>query len=280
MSISIRKEQPRDAQNIHEVTVAAFLDAPHTDNTEQYIVKALRESGALSISLVAEDKGSIVGHVALSPVTISDSTDSWYGLGPISVLPNKQGKGIGSKLMNAAIQELKNIKAKGCVLTDENGNEYIDAISSWYTCMYGHCNDYIIEKTYQQMQQLDQIMFSDFTHEPAVRLSEELIKILPKGQNKIFFNDNGSTAVEAGIKMALQYYFNKNEKRSTFIAFENGFHGDTFGAMSVSGLSVYNGPFEDFLIDVKRIPTPNGANHQDILEILLLNSVYSKTKYI
>ncbi|WP_104735254.1 adenosylmethionine--8-amino-7-oxononanoate transaminase [Hanstruepera ponticola] len=160
------------------------------------------------------------------------------------------------------------VKAKGCILTDENGNEYIDAISSWYTCMYGHCNDYIIEKTYAQMQQLDQIMFSDFTHEPAVKLSEELIKILPKGQNKIFFNDNGSTAVEAGIKMALQYYFNKGEKRSTFIAFENGFHGDTFGAMSVSGLSVYNGPFEDFLIDVIRIPTPNGENHEIILNNL------------
>ena len=165
-------------------------------------------------------------------------------------------------------ESLAIVKAKGCILTDENGNEYIDAISSWYTCMYGHCNDYIIEKTYQQMQQLDQVMFSDFTHEPAVKLSEELIKILPEGQNKIFFNDNGSTAVEAGIKMALQYYFNKDEKRSTFIAFENGFHGDTFGAMSVSGLSVYNGPFEDFLIDVKRIPTPNGKNHQDILNQL------------
>jgi len=165
-------------------------------------------------------------------------------------------------------ESLAIVKAKGCILTDENGNDYIDAIASWYTCMYGHCNDYIIEKTYRQMQQLDQIMFSDFTHEPAVKLSEELIKILPKGQNKIFFNDNGSTAVEAGIKMALQYYFNKGEKRSTFIAFENGFHGDTFGAMSVSGLSVYNGPFEDFLINVQRIPTPNGSNHQDILNQL------------
>ncbi|BAO75785.1 adenosylmethionine--8-amino-7-oxononanoate transaminase [Winogradskyella sp. PG-2] len=160
------------------------------------------------------------------------------------------------------------IKAKGCILTDEDGNDYIDAISSWYTCMFGHCNDYIIEKTYRQMQQLDQVMFSDFTHEPAVKLSEELIKILPQGQNKIFFNDNGSTAVEAGIKMALQYYFNKGEKRSMFIAFENGFHGDTFGAMSVSGLSVYNGPFEEFLIDVKRIPTPDGTNHQEILNQL------------
>ena len=116
LSISIRKEQSNDIQGIHEVTVAAFLEAPHTDHTEQYIVKALRESGALSISLIAENEGNIVGHVALSPVTISDGTDSWYGLGPISVLPNNQSKGIGSKLMNAAIQELKNIKAKGCVL--------------------------------------------------------------------------------------------------------------------------------------------------------------------
>lgn len=160
------------------------------------------------------------------------------------------------------------VKAKGCILTDEHGNEYIDAISSWYTCMFGHCNDFITSRVYQQMQTLDQIMFSDFTHEPAVKLSEELIKILPENQNRIFFNDNGSTAVEAGIKMALQYYFNKGEKRTTFIAFEDGFHGDTFGAMSVSGLSVYNGPFEDFLMDIQRIPVPNGENNEAIAQKL------------
>ncbi|UTD15984.1 adenosylmethionine--8-amino-7-oxononanoate transaminase [Tenacibaculum mesophilum] len=160
------------------------------------------------------------------------------------------------------------VKAKGCMLTDEHGNEYIDAISSWYTCMFGHCNDYITSRVYEQMQTLDQIMFSDFTHEPAVKLSEELIKILPENQNRIFFNDNGSTAVEAGIKMALQYYFNKGEKRNTFIAFEDGFHGDTFGAMSVSGLSVYNGPFEDFLMDIQRIPVPNGENNETITQKL------------
>lgn len=160
------------------------------------------------------------------------------------------------------------VKAKGCILTDEHGNEYIDAISSWYTCMFGHCNNFITSRVYQQMQTLDQIMFSDFTHEPAVKLSEELIKILPENQNRIFFNDNGSTAVEAGIKMALQYYFNKGEKRNTFIAFEDGFHGDTFGAMSVSGLSVYNGPFEDFLMDIQRIPVPNGENNEAIAQKL------------
>lgn len=159
-------------------------------------------------------------------------------------------------------------KAKGCILYDEDGNEYIDAIASWYTSMYGHCNDHITNKVHKQMQTLDQVVFSGFTHEPAIQLSEELIKILPENQNKIFFSDNGSSSVEIGIKMALQYHFNKGEKRNTLIAFEDGFHGDTFGAMSVSGLSVYNGPFEDFFLDVKRIPTPNGNNHEAILNIL------------
>lgn len=116
MSIKIRKEQPNDIQGIHEVTITAFLEAPHTDHTEQFIVKALRDAGALTISLVAEDEENILGHLALSPITISDGSDNWYGLGPISVLPSEQGKGIGSKLMNSAINELNNIGAKGCVL--------------------------------------------------------------------------------------------------------------------------------------------------------------------
>jgi adenosylmethionine-8-amino-7-oxononanoate aminotransferase len=169
------------------------------------------------------------------------------------------------------------VKAKDCIITDEDGNEYIDAISSWYTCVFGHCNEFITSRVYQQMQQLDQVMFSDFTHPPAIELSEKLIEILPEGQNRIFFNDNGSTAVEAGIKMALQYHFNRGEKRTKFIAFENGFHGDTFGAMSVSGLSVYNGPFEDFLMEVKRIPTPDGTNREEILTQL---DNYIKTESI
>lgn len=160
------------------------------------------------------------------------------------------------------------VNAKGCTLTDEDGHTYIDAIASWYTCMYGHCNPYITERVAAQMQQLDQVVFSGFTHAPAVELSEALINILPENQNKLFFSDNGSTSVEIGIKMALQYHFNRGEKRNILIAFEDGFHGDTFGAMSVSGLSVYNGPFEEYFLDVKRIPTPNGENHEAILNQL------------
>lgn len=157
------------------------------------------------------------------------------------------------------------VKAKGVLLYDEDGNEYIDGISSWYTCMYGHCNEYILQKVHRQMQQLDQVVFSGFTHEPAVKLSEELIKILPDNQKKIFFSDNGSTSTEIGIKMAFQYHLNQGVKRNVMLAFEDGFHGDTFGAMSVSGLSVYNGPFEEYFIEVERIPVPTKENIDSIL---------------
>lgn len=160
------------------------------------------------------------------------------------------------------------VKAKGAVLYDENEKEYIDGIASWYTCMYGHCNDYILDRVKAQMDTLDQVIFSGFTHEPAVRLSEELIKILPDNQQKLYFSDNGSTSIEIAIKMALQYHFNQDRKKNTIIAFEEGFHGDTFGAMSVSGLSVYNGPFKEFFIDVERIPVPDGTNNDEVLSQL------------
>lgn len=160
------------------------------------------------------------------------------------------------------------VRAKGALLYDENNNEYIDGIASWYTTMYGHCNEYITNALTEQMAQLDFVMFSGFTHKPAIELSERLMEILPGNQSKIFFNDNGSTAIEAAIKMALQYYHNKGIKRDTLIAFEGGFHGDTFGAMSASGLSSYNGPFEDFLLHVERIPVPQDDTIDEVLERL------------
>jgi putative acetyltransferase len=116
LSINIRTEKKDDIDKIHAVIISAFHTAPHADGTEQFIVKALRSSGALTISLVAEDEGSIVGHVAVSPVVISDGSKGWFGLGPISVVPSEQEKGIGSKLMRAAMAELKKIEANGCVL--------------------------------------------------------------------------------------------------------------------------------------------------------------------
>ncbi|MDC7997139.1 adenosylmethionine--8-amino-7-oxononanoate transaminase [Gilvibacter sediminis] len=159
-------------------------------------------------------------------------------------------------------------RANGVYLWDEQGNSYIDAISSWYISMYGHCNPMITSRVAEQMLRMDQIVFSGFTHETAVEMSEKLMELLPENQQKIFFSDNGSTSIEVAVKMALQYHFNRAEKRDLLIAFENGFHGDTFGAMSVSGLDVYNGPFSDFSLEVIRIPVPNGANNKQVLELL------------
>ena len=115
------------------------------------------------------------------------------------------------------------VKASGSVLIDEHGNSYIDGIASWYTAMFGHCNPYITRAMTKQMQTLDFVMFSGFTHEPAIELSEKLVAILPPNQQKVFFNDNGSTAVEAAIKMAIQYYHNKSQKRDVTYAMSNTF---------------------------------------------------------
>ena len=151
-------------------------------------------------------------------------------------------------------------RAKGALLYDDKGKEYIDGIASWYTCMYGHCNPHITSLVAKQMQTLDHVVFTGFTHEPAIELAKSLMQILPKNQDKLFFSDNGSTSIDVAIKMALQFHFNKLSKRTKILAFEDGFHGDTFGAMSVSGLSIYNGPFEDYFLDVERIPVPNKSN--------------------
>lgn len=116
MNTVVREESPADVAAIHAVTVAAFLNAPHTDHREQFIVGALRKAGVLSVSLVAEQAGRVVGHVAVSPVSISDGSSGWYGLGPISVVPELQGRGIGSLLMEAALRLLREKGAAGCVL--------------------------------------------------------------------------------------------------------------------------------------------------------------------
>lgn len=116
MGIKIRQETPNDIDRINEITISAFITAEHASYTEQFIVKALRNSDALTISLVAEDADQVIGHVAVSPVTISDDAPGWYGLGPISVDPKEQGKGIGSQLMHSALSALKDLGAEGCVL--------------------------------------------------------------------------------------------------------------------------------------------------------------------
>lgn len=116
LNIEISNEKSCDESIIHRVTERAFLNAPHTDHTEQFIVDALRRAGALTISQVAKADGEIIGHVAISPVTLSGSASNWFGLGPISVLPDFQGLGIGSKLMQSSLAALEAMGASGCVV--------------------------------------------------------------------------------------------------------------------------------------------------------------------
>ncbi|XAH22176.1 N-acetyltransferase [Xylophilus sp. GW821-FHT01B05] len=121
MNVEIRNETSADVDAIDAVTTAAFLAAPHTAHTEQFIVKALRKAGKLTLSLVAEVDGQVVGHVAVSPVSISDGASGWHGLGPISVVPAYQGGGVGSRLMREALRALRESGAAGCVVLGEPG---------------------------------------------------------------------------------------------------------------------------------------------------------------
>src|SRR5205809_591332 len=126
-------------------------------------------------------------------------------------------------------------KAEGSFIFDENGNGYIDAISSWWVNIHGHAHPYIAEKMYEQALQLEHIIFAGFTHEPAVDLAEKLLKILPGEFSKIFYSDDGSTSTEVAIKMAIQYWWNKEQEpgskkqeiRNKILAFTNSYHGDT-----------------------------------------------------
>lgn len=143
------------------------------------------------------------------------------------------------------------VKGDGCYLTDADGNRYIDAISSWWVTIHGHAHPYIAEKLYEQAKTLEQVIFAGFTHEPAVRLAERLLGILPGNFSRIFYSDNGSTATEVALKMALQYWWNKgDQKRNKVLAFNNSYHGDTFGAMSVSERSVFTMAFHEKLFEV------------------------------
>jgi len=159
-------------------------------------------------------------------------------------------------------------KGEGALLWDENNKQYIDAIASWWVNPYGHSNKFIADAIYKQLTTLEHVLFGGFTHEPAIILAEKLLAILPTNQKKVFFSDNGSTAVEVAIKVALQFFYNKGEKRTTIIAFENAFHGDTFAAMAASGISFYTQAFQGMFIDVVRIPVPVKGQEQASFDAL------------
>lgn len=158
-------------------------------------------------------------------------------------------------------------KACGSYLYDEKSKPYLDLISSWWANLHGHAHPKIARAIYEQSMTLEHVIFAGFTHEPAVTLCEKLKTLLPDKLSRFFFSDNGSTAVEVALKMAYQYWWNHgNRERTTFLSFEGGYHGDTFGAMSVGVKSGFHDAFSNLLFSVLTVPFPETWDGDEEIE--------------
>ncbi|MFC1763970.1 adenosylmethionine--8-amino-7-oxononanoate transaminase [Planctomycetota bacterium] len=148
-------------------------------------------------------------------------------------------------------------RAQGLRLYDDQDRWYYDTISSWWCNIHGHNHPHIRAAIEKQLKELDHIQFSGFTHRPAIELAERLVALTPAGLDRVFYSDNGSTAVECALKMSLQYWRNSGRPdKQRFICLDHGYHGDTVGAMSVGGRSVFNQAFAPMLFDTDQMPTP------------------------
>jgi adenosylmethionine-8-amino-7-oxononanoate aminotransferase len=157
-------------------------------------------------------------------------------------------------------------RGEGAWLYPKSGERILDLISSWWVTVHGHGHPYIAKKIAEQASKLEQVIFAGFTHTPAQELATQLLTLLPGPMASIFYSDNGSTAVEVGLKMALQYWNNSGTPKSKILAFQSAYHGDTFGAMSVSARSVFTFPFNGQLFEVEFLPDPNPENLSKTLE--------------
>lgn len=154
-----------------------------------------------------------------------------------------------------AKQALALVRGENEFLFDQNGKKYFDAVSSWWVNIHGHCNPLIANAIARQAHTMEHVMFAGITHPPAVELAKRLIAKAPGGMGKVFYSDNGSTAIEVALKMAFQYWNNKAEPRQGLIALRGGYHGDTFGAMAAGRSSGFYDPFKPWLFEVDFIDT-------------------------
>ncbi|MES3018052.1 MAG: adenosylmethionine--8-amino-7-oxononanoate transaminase [Bacteroidota bacterium] len=164
-----------------------------------------------------------------------------------------------TQMQNAAAP-IPIVRGEGVHLIAEDGTKYIDAVSSWWVNIHGHAHPYIAEMVAEQLRTLEHVIFAGFTHPTAVELAERLLAILPANQRRVFYSDNGSTAVEVALKMCFQYWSNSGHARTKVVAFQDSYHGDTFGAMAVSARSAFTRPFEQLLFGVEFIDLPNAEN--------------------
>ncbi len=157
-------------------------------------------------------------------------------------------------------------RGEGAYLYDFDGNRYLDAISSWWVNLFGHTNPKISQKLKEQLDTLEHVIFAGFTHEPAVKLAKRLVALAPGGLKKVFFADNGSSAIEIALKMSFQYYKNKGEIRPRFISLENSYHGETMGALAVGDVSLYKEIYKEILIESLQAKSPALCSEDEALE--------------
>ena len=149
------------------------------------------------------------------------------------------------------------VRGEGVYLYTADGRRLLDGTSSWWVNIHGHSHPRLNDALAAQARQLEHVVFANCTHEPAVRLAERLTRLLPAGLTRVFYSDNGSTAVEVAIKLALQYWGNRGQpQRRRFITLHHAYHGDTVGAMSASEDSIFTRPFASLLFDVVRAHAP------------------------
>jgi len=145
---------------------------------------------------------------------------------------------------------------KGIYLYDFEGNSYIDAVSSWWVNLFGHANEVINARVKAQIDTLEHVLLAGFTHEPAVDLAHRLVKLTPDKLKKVFYVDNGSSAVEAALKMSYHYHLNCGKKKALFLSLTNSYHGETLGALAVGDVSLYKETYEPLLIANQQVPVP------------------------
>ncbi|MFP4486676.1 MAG: adenosylmethionine--8-amino-7-oxononanoate transaminase [Campylobacterales bacterium] len=147
-------------------------------------------------------------------------------------------------------------RGDGVYLEDYDGRRFVDGISSWWVNIFGHANPVINEALKKQSEELEHTIFAGFTHKPALDLAKSLVEITPHGLEKVFFADNGSSAVEAALKMAFHYFKNQGEVRPYFVALSESYHGETIGALSVGDTALYKKTYEEILIKTLISPSP------------------------
>lgn len=157
-------------------------------------------------------------------------------------------------------------RTEGAYLYDEQGHAILDAISSWWVITHGHRHPLIMAAIRNACETYDQIIFAEYTHEPAEELAKGLVAIAPPGLDHVFYSDSGSICVEVALKMALGFFHNTGSPRSRIVVMEHGYHGDTIGTMSAGERGVFNAAYEPMLFGVNRLPFPSLGREQDTLD--------------